>query len=168
MSWRAIVTAASAALALALAGCATGTTNGFEIDVPAGWADRTSEAEVKAGRKEFELVLAPERDDSDTPPIMTVSRAELREGDTLEDVVRVQRKDAEAANPSAPQTMTLAGEPAQGYDFAAEGRTGRTIVAIRGGRTYALSLVADEEDFARVRPAMESVATSWRWEAEDG
>jgi hypothetical protein len=166
LSWRAIVTAASAALALA--GCATGTTNGFAIDVPAGWADRTSEAEVKAGRKEFELVLAPEDDDSDTPPTMTVSRAKLRDGDTLEDVVRVQRKDAEAAKPTAPQETRLAGEPAQFYDFAAEGRRGRTLVAIRDGRTYALSLVADDEDFAAREAAFRSVAESWRWEAEGG
>ena len=167
MSWRAIATAASTAAAIVtLAACAAGTTNGFEIDIPAGWSDRTDVAEVKAGREEFELVLAPSDDDSETPPIMTVSRATLREGDTLADVVRVQRKDARGADPTEPQETSLAGEPALAYDFAAEGRTGRTLVAIRQGRIYALSLVADEEDFAQARPALLSVATSWRWEDE--
>lgn len=162
---RAIVTGASALiLAAGLAGCQAGTTNGFALDIPAGWTDETDQAEAKAGRTEFELVLEGPEDDG-TPATIAITRVALRKGDSLQRAVELQRKEARGAAPTAAATTTLAGEPAQTFDYGALGKQGRLLAAAHDGHLYALTLTSDDGAFSDNAEVLDRIRASWVWEA---
>ena len=158
---RAIATAASA-LALALAGCSAGTTNGFDFQVPAGWEDRTDQAETKTGR-ELEYVLeGPES--NGVPASITISRTEIGVGTTLAAAVDKQRREARAANPREPTKAALGGEEALEFDFAADGKRGRTVSAKHGETLYTVVLITEQAGTREGLQVLEDLLASWTWD----
>jgi hypothetical protein len=147
-----------------LAGCAAGTSNGFSAQAPAGWEDRTDTAESRTGT-DFEVVWegAPVEG---FRPIISVARVESDEALATAAArarVAVARR-FEGVDRTDVTPARLAGEPAQRFDYAADGKRTRYLTARRGAHLYSVSVQAAESGFERARQAFDAYLASWRWE----
>jgi hypothetical protein len=153
-------------VALAAGGCAAATSDGFAVQAPAGWEDRTDTAELKTGIDYQAVYEGPQ--DGDVVATLAIDDAEPPATVSLGAAVREARATLAEAEPaarlSASEPAELAGAPAQRFDAADGERRRRLLVAVRGGRVYTVSLTAAADAFEQRLDAMEDMVASWRWD----
>lgn len=63
---------------------------------------------------------------------------------------------------SSAQPAELDGEPARRFEGTGDGRTVAVLIAVRGGKTWTVTLNGPAEGFSPT--ALEDAASSWRWD----
>jgi hypothetical protein len=153
--------------ALLAGGCAAATSDGFSVQAPPGWEDRTDTAELKTGidyqavyegPQDGEVIATLAIDDAEPPGAVTLAAAVAEARRTLADA----ESDIRLA---APRPAQLDGTPAQAFDAEQDDRRRRMLVAVHGDRVYTISLTAAMDAFDERARALEGVVASWRWDS---
>lgn len=149
---------------LGFAGCAQGTTNGFDVAVPEGWADETDNAETKT-QVEYELVLEGPVDEG-FASVISILRGPKVGRSTLAEATERSRRAIQKRFGGDPRAVPrrLGGREALQIEYGPAGRRARAVVAVHAGRLYSVTLEATEAQFRREEPVFEDMLASWRWE----
>lgn len=150
-------------------GRAASTEKGFVAAIPAGFRNATAPAQ-SLPIKTLYLAMGPRASglttninvvrtsSGGTTDINAIVRAELRG-------IRLVLPDARQF--STPETVTVAGEPAQAVDYVYGSATRllhlRQVIVEHGGWTYVITYTASSTGYEASLPALAQVISSWRW-----
>jgi hypothetical protein len=150
-------------------GRAANTDKGFVAAIPAGFRNATAPAQ-SLPIKTLYLAMGP-RASGLTTNINVVR--ESSEGMTdINAVVRAELKGIRLVLPDArqfstPESVTVAGEPAQAVDYVYGSATRllhlRQVIVEHGGWTYVITYTASSTGYQASLPALARVISSWRW-----
>jgi len=150
-------------------GRAASTNKGFVAAIPAGFRNATAPAQ-SLPIKTLYLAMGP-RASGLTTNINVVR--ESSEGMTdINAVVRAELKGIRLVLPDArqfstPESVTVAGEPAQAVDYVYGSATRllhlRQVIVEHGGWTYVITYTASSTGYQASLPALAQVISSWRW-----
>jgi len=150
-------------------GRAANTDKGFVAAIPAGFRNATAPAQ-SLPIKTLYLAMGP-RASGLTTNINVVR--ESSEGMTdINAVVRAELKGIRLVLPDArqfstPESVTVAGEPAQAVDYLYGSATRllhlRQVIVEHGGWTYVITYTASSTGYQASLPALSQVISSWRW-----
>ena len=150
-------------------GRAANTDKGFVAAIPAGFRNATAPAQ-SLPIKTLYLAMGP-RASGLTTNINVVR--ESSEGMTdINAVVRAELKGIRLVLPDArqfstPESVTVAGEPAQAVDYVYGSATRllhlRQVIVEHGGWTYVITYTASSTGYQASLPALSQVISSWRW-----
>ena len=145
------------------------TDKGFVAAIPAGFRNATAPAQ-SLPIKTLYLAMGP-RASGLTTNINVVR--ESSEGMTdINAVVRAELKGIRLVLPDArqfstPESVTVAGEPAQAVDYVYGSATRllhlRQVIVEHGGWTYVITYTASSTGYQASLPALSQVISSWRW-----
>ena len=152
--------------ALVLAGCASGNVDpqGFTVDAPAGWEERTEEAERQRD-SEYEVVYE-KPGPGGVPTAINVQRSEAPEDVSVQrEAERVREKvlDELGGRASPARLDKLGDDVALLFDHQAGDVRSRRIVAARGSHLYVITLQAPAARISDALEGLEAFQRSWRW-----
>lgn len=150
-------------------GRAASTDKGFVAAIPAGFRNATARAQ-SLPIKALYLAMGP-RASGLTTNINVVR--ESSEGMTdINAVVRAELKGIRLVLPDArqfstPESVTVAGEPAQAVDYVYGSATRllhlRQVIVEHEGWTYVITYTSSSTGYQASLPALAQVISSWRW-----
>ena len=150
-------------------GRAASTDKGFVAAIPAGFRNATAPAQ-SLPIKTLYLAMGP-RASGLTTNINVVR--ESSEGMTdINAVVHAELRGIRLVLPDArqfstPESVTVAGEPAQAVDYLYGSATRllhlRQVIVEHGGWTYVITYTASSTGYQASLPALAQVISSWRW-----
>jgi hypothetical protein len=154
------VVAALAAAVLA-AGCGDASSEGFDVEAPAGFKDQTG---LTTRRSEAKIEALWQSADAS----IVVVRAKRPEGASLTDVMKAGQDQTRADHPDARigplAPARLDGAPAARYDFTRAGAQARQLGAIHGDHVYLITFSAKPDAFQRRLSSLDGLLRSWRWD----
>ena len=156
---------------------------GYSAELPNGWSDEGEGGLIgvviqQSSGASIESVWAREDEVDDVRANVNVTADDVTAGVTAEkvaqDALQALVSGEFGGDPgfsgteiSGVEPATLGGEPAAQFEIisqtAATRAHQRFIVAVRGTKSYAVTLTAAASAFAELTPEFEEILASWRW-----
>jgi hypothetical protein len=165
--------------ALVLGGCGGGDDAGskprakaaaYEVDLPSGWSDRTSQISNQDNPIRFDSVFVASYDDGFRTNVSVV-RQKAPAGLGLDAVARASQRQTRdvygAGGFEPPRPTSVGGAGARAYTYLLRARKqrlrGKQLIAEHDGRFFYITFTARRGAYERRHGEFEAILRSWRW-----